>query len=335
MKKSRRVAFTLIELLVVIAIIAILAAILFPVFAQAKRAAKGAVAISDAKQMALGQLMYSGDYDDYFSPVVEFDSNWDVYPFSYLQQPYMKSWGVLLDPTGPITVDQVAADETGGIDFQIYGLWGMPPERIATISTQQSDFTFGQQTTGAQMTGGQLWYYDGIGGEANLPQGNHGSGGSGDNFAAWGYQNGSVPSLSTSAVAAPADQVMLAQSGSWDFMWEMIGLSNFGDGNDSPDNFDMYWSSCDNTYTCNATICGPIARNRDSDGPSVGFVPFFTGGGGYNTAGVAAEPLPTGMTVWAGTDGHVKATPWRQMFGTTINIANGQKAIKAFWPEGS
>jgi prepilin-type N-terminal cleavage/methylation domain-containing protein len=57
-------AFTLIELLVVIAIIAILAAILFPVFAQAKVAAKKTRAISDVKQNVLAFLSYSTDWDD-------------------------------------------------------------------------------------------------------------------------------------------------------------------------------------------------------------------------------------------------------------------------------
>ncbi len=59
-------AFTLIELLVVIAIIAILAAILFPVFAQAKAAAKKSSELSNSKQLALGSLNYAGDYDDVF-----------------------------------------------------------------------------------------------------------------------------------------------------------------------------------------------------------------------------------------------------------------------------
>lgn len=57
-------AFTLIELLVVIAIIAILAAILFPVFAQAKLAAKKTQDLSNLKQMATASFMYYTDYDD-------------------------------------------------------------------------------------------------------------------------------------------------------------------------------------------------------------------------------------------------------------------------------
>lgn len=59
-----RKAFTLIELLVVIAIIAILAAILFPVFAQAKEAAKKTACLSNMKQQGLGAMMYAGDVDD-------------------------------------------------------------------------------------------------------------------------------------------------------------------------------------------------------------------------------------------------------------------------------
>ncbi|MBC8065941.1 MAG: prepilin-type N-terminal cleavage/methylation domain-containing protein, partial [Chlorobia bacterium] len=62
--ETRYSAFTLIELLVVIAIIAILAAILFPVFAQAKDAAKKTACLSNAKQIGITQKMYMADYDD-------------------------------------------------------------------------------------------------------------------------------------------------------------------------------------------------------------------------------------------------------------------------------
>jgi prepilin-type N-terminal cleavage/methylation domain-containing protein len=63
----RRKAFTLIELLVVIAIIAILAAILFPVFAQAKIAAKKATSISNINQFGKAMLLYASDYDDKYA----------------------------------------------------------------------------------------------------------------------------------------------------------------------------------------------------------------------------------------------------------------------------
>jgi prepilin-type N-terminal cleavage/methylation domain-containing protein len=64
-------AFTLIELLVVITIIAILAAILFPVFAQAKNAAKGTVCMAHMKQLGVGTSLYLGDNDDQWFGLVQ------------------------------------------------------------------------------------------------------------------------------------------------------------------------------------------------------------------------------------------------------------------------
>jgi len=63
-KPQSRKGFTLIELLVVIAIIAILAAILFPVFAQAREQARKASCLSNCKQLGLAMQMYAQDYDD-------------------------------------------------------------------------------------------------------------------------------------------------------------------------------------------------------------------------------------------------------------------------------
>jgi hypothetical protein len=221
----------------------------------------------------------------------------------------MKSWGVLLDPTGPIPSIQDAADENGGTALSLYGEWGMGPEQVATTGSY-SNYTFGTSSTGKAMTGGQKWVYDGIAGVANASNGVI--------WSAYGYQNGSVPSLSSTAVANPADQVLLAQSGTWDFMWQQ----------DNADSFDLYWGSAVfNTYGAKLVTTAPVARQRDNDGPSVGFYPW---------PGGTPTQEPTGLTVWAGTDGHVKATPWRQLMGTTIPVNGGaQLAIKAFWPKGS
>jgi prepilin-type N-terminal cleavage/methylation domain-containing protein/prepilin-type processing-associated H-X9-DG protein len=92
--------FTLIELLVVIAIIAILAAILFPVFAQAREQARKTACLSNSKQLTTAILMYGQDYDETFVPFVAFQEpllrdNGTVYrnysPWTALIQPYVKN----------------------------------------------------------------------------------------------------------------------------------------------------------------------------------------------------------------------------------------------------
>ncbi len=99
--------FTLIELLVVIAIIAILAAILFPVFAQAKNAAKKIVSLSNIKQINLSSILYQADYDDYFGPKLRIgygpaQGGGDpevVQSFDKLIFPYTKSYGLWVSPS--------------------------------------------------------------------------------------------------------------------------------------------------------------------------------------------------------------------------------------------
>ncbi len=86
--------FTLIELLVVIAIIAILAAILFPVFAQAREKARAITCVSNGKQISLGWLMYAQDYDEVIPPIsVLADANGDKTYWTELIYPYLKNGG--------------------------------------------------------------------------------------------------------------------------------------------------------------------------------------------------------------------------------------------------
>ena len=113
-KRGRR-AFTLIELLVVIAIIAILAAILFPVFAQAREKARQTACLSNLKQMGNAVMMYAQDNDEILpatgwqGPCTDpanptaagtNDANFfGFYSFPLAIQPYVKNYGVLVCPS--------------------------------------------------------------------------------------------------------------------------------------------------------------------------------------------------------------------------------------------
>ena len=129
MKRAPKInGFTLIELLV--AIIAILAAILFPVFAQAKEAAKRTACLSNAKQIALSQKMYSGDNDDVLpifhayntTPVPWIDGHLGT---EILLLPYCKSKEIFkspIDAGGPyLAVDPGLASRKSSTYWQAYG----------------------------------------------------------------------------------------------------------------------------------------------------------------------------------------------------------------------
>ena len=109
LRPSLKHAFTLIELLVVIAIIAILAAILFPVFAQAKEAAKKTACLSNMKQISIGLMMYETDADD-MNPPSQVGLGAQIVSWPTLIQPYIKSDQVFSCPSA--TSAGIAADPT-------------------------------------------------------------------------------------------------------------------------------------------------------------------------------------------------------------------------------
>ena len=102
--RLRRKGFTLIELLVVIAIIAILAAILFPVFARARENARRASCSSNLKQIGLGMIQYSQDYDERLVPYRTGGPGTASFVWPEIIQPYVKSTQLLICPSSTSTV---------------------------------------------------------------------------------------------------------------------------------------------------------------------------------------------------------------------------------------
>ncbi|MFN3729785.1 MAG: prepilin-type N-terminal cleavage/methylation domain-containing protein [Fimbriimonadaceae bacterium] len=221
-------AFTLIELLVVIAIIAILAAILFPVFSQAKDAAKDTAALSNAKQSGMAILMYSNDQDDMFPPTaLSTAAEWQTW--QGLIQPYAKNWEVTQHPKLPVP---------SGPQFYWQRLqhWGVMP-RAAAVEGPDPVYRWTQAT----LTGGQEVQFDGIFGAAIAPG------------STW-YAMRPAPSLTQTAIDGISTTMMIAESNNWDMWWGIYGQGyqmgwcvNWGEGWTQPGNSDIF---------------GPVARKR-------------------------------------------------------------------------
>lgn len=111
-RNRRATAFTLIELLIVIAIIAILAAILFPVFAQAREKARQTTCLSNMKQVGLAVLMYVQDYEESF-PCHEFNNAatgyYHLWSSASVLLPYQKNKDIFKCNSDSLTVPTAAA----------------------------------------------------------------------------------------------------------------------------------------------------------------------------------------------------------------------------------
>jgi prepilin-type N-terminal cleavage/methylation domain-containing protein len=105
MKSAQRHGFTLIELLVVLSIVAVLAAVLFPVLAQAREQARQISCASNARQLALGILIYAQDYDEILPPVAFVDgaangaADQNNVLWTELLAPYLKNRRILFCPS--------------------------------------------------------------------------------------------------------------------------------------------------------------------------------------------------------------------------------------------
>jgi prepilin-type N-terminal cleavage/methylation domain-containing protein len=177
-------AFTLIELLVVIAIIAILAAILFPVFAQAKEAAKKTLFISNFKQVGIGVNLYIADNDDRMPHVNRGGigiPGWGFGPpdaiWCELIEPYVKNWDLYkcpadgssrdLDPFGnPVPRNDPAIkyywSERShiGLNYLFLSPWIYRFLSDGHVGSEPINMSQVNQTAGTILAGGSLWDRD-------------------------------------------------------------------------------------------------------------------------------------------------------------------------------
>ncbi len=178
--------FTLIELLVVIAIIAILAAILFPVFARAKAAAKQTQCLSNLKQIGAAITLYMGEYDDQFPAAIDpsdkFDPNlWASQPAFQARiptmpmmhealQPYVKSTEIFHCPSdsGTQVLDSHIPDPfyTSPSMFKTYGTSYFFRTEIAFKFFSQDKFQL-PANVNVMFDGAGHWHGSGRGVESN------------------------------------------------------------------------------------------------------------------------------------------------------------------------
>jgi prepilin-type N-terminal cleavage/methylation domain-containing protein/prepilin-type processing-associated H-X9-DG protein len=139
MPRARKCAFTLIELLVVIAIIAILAALLFPVFAQARDRARMSNCVSNMRQLGTALMMYAQDYDETFPHIrfhcLDASKGQHCYVWKNAIRPYLKSLDVLVCPSNSFSRTRPGFP---GVDPAVAGSnaegWEEEPEKRMPIS---------------------------------------------------------------------------------------------------------------------------------------------------------------------------------------------------------
>ncbi len=221
--RSLRQGFTLIELLVVIAIIAILAAILFPVFAQARDKARGIACLSNMKQASLSIIMYQQDYDEsiplgnqeYKGEVYNYDMSWIK-----AVQPYVKNLQMFVCPNGSYdpttdgkpdsdpTHSGAAGSETNSNQYTTIGgpvaSYGIPPTtQVLQGVTNPSNYTY--PATPPYSNYVPAPQYQGLAGFADAQGAN-----------ACKLGGFVTPSLVSAQIARSAEQVLVEENQFWD-----------------------------------------------------------------------------------------------------------------------
>lgn len=180
--------FTLIELLVVIAIIAILAAILFPVFAQAREKARQVSCLSNIKQLGLGIMMYTQDYDEMFPIHAYWENDWNTAEgkAKYWQGrvlPYIKNLGIFRCPSDAggsaattgggdagtrvsyafnsiVGTDQVQGEMRGIImAVPSWAPSSVPGQSLAAVGRPAESVMLGEQHTGDVASNAARWWW--------------------------------------------------------------------------------------------------------------------------------------------------------------------------------
>jgi len=278
MVTSRKRGFTLIELLVVIAIIAILAAILFPVFAQARAQARKTTCLSNNKQLGLAVLMYVQDYDETFPLLFtrticqDFSTFWcngigapSANAWQNTVQPYCKNWGLT------ICSENFLTNSNPSTNLDAFLNYGIPPLSGVHGVPQWGDtyYAFG---------GFANW--QGLAGAFN------------DNTWSSGA-NTNTPSAPLAQIAAPANMTLLSdasEAGWWG--------TAFGPGPYDSD----YFHYCVSWYPeYQVQRFGPIGRHNQQNKTYCSSIRFS--GGQF-------------ITTFA--DGHTKSMPINQYFGQKI-----------------
>lgn len=199
-----RKGFTLIELLVVIAIIAILAAILFPVFAQAKLQAKKISDLSNMKQTSLGVLIYTNDTDDNYPRLVSGDfTNWPTSSYDWssglVTGPYIKNGPIFSCPTDSFGTIMTAAqwNTNYGTNFPST----RPMYAMSYMPNAISSFSDGRTAWGIQNPQGLF----------TIPS---------------NFTNSTSGSTTTTSVSSPSDVIMLA-NGFLDYYQNAYGCGTY------------------------------------------------------------------------------------------------------------